>query len=169
RFLQNTNEEALGEAIHALSKSLALETNSPLSARAWGRMGDYHKQWALIVKTNEAEFDLAKQAYENSIQSQGADISCRNQAQIGLGEVFEHRGNPIAALVQYRKVIDDEESDLFWVKEAGLAAVRILESREEWDSVQKVYERLKRILPALGPVFEKKILIAQSHLDAAKK
>ena len=170
QFLQSTNksEDLLGYAFSALNHAVNISTNSPLAARAWGRIGDFHLQWGMM-QTNDVEFVAAEEAYARVVGLSTADIACRNQAEVGLGKILERRGELIPALVRYRKVLDAEDSDPFWVKEAGLSAARILEAREEWDSASKVYERIGRILPALSPVLEKKIASARAHLESARK
>ncbi len=170
QFLQSTNksEDLLGYAFSALNHSVNISTNSPLAARAWGRIGDFHLEWGMM-KTNEIEFAAAEEAYTKAVAVPLADVACRNQAQVGLGKILEKRGELVPALVRYRAVLDADDSDPFWVKEAGLAAARILELREEWDSASRVYERVARILPSLGQVLEKKIASARAHLETARK
>jgi tetratricopeptide (TPR) repeat protein len=169
-FLQSPNksEDLLSDAISALTHAINISTNSPISSRAWGRIGDMHLQWGMM-NTNAVEFVAARDAYEKAADPESSDVSCRNQAEVGLGRILEKQNDFMGALIRYRGVIDGDESDPYWVKEAGIASARILELREEWDAAVKVYERIGRMLPALAPVLEKKIAAAQTHRDVLKK
>ena len=55
-----------------------------------------------------------------------------------------------------------------WIKEAGLAAARLLESREDWLQVTRIYKRLSALDPQSRTSFERKLSDAQKRLLAGK-
>ena len=65
-----------------------------------------------------------------------------------------------AALDRYLNVVygknlrDGERPDPFWIKEAGLAAARVLETRGQWNESINLYRRLQDLVPSLRPVLE---------------
>ena len=53
------------------------------------------------------------------------------------------------------------------IKEAGLAAGRLLEAQQRWTEANKLYQGLLKALPALKPTWEKKIFQIKERLDTA--
>ncbi|MDB6020548.1 MAG: Tetratricopeptide domain protein, partial [Pedosphaera sp.] len=124
-------------------------TNSPNAARAWGRLGDVYYALAGAdaspTTTNNAAREFANQQYKEATNaftkamvSKLADAATRNEAEFRLAQTLAAmaRLQPAAdrdlmlvqALDHFYNVMDgenlrdNEQLDLFWVKEAGLEA-----------------------------------------------
>ena len=149
----NLNAQALFAYGGALMRKESSETNNPLAnfeqairvfkaicqsypqteqaALAWGEIGDCYLQL-----TN---YDAATGAYAQVTNSPVTSVAARSQAQVGIGLVFEKcaaqaTGTNQTALLQlaldnYLAVFDTRfgENDPFWVKEAGLQALPLME------------------------------------------
>ena len=63
---------------------------------------------------------------------------------------------------------DGEKADPFWTKEAGLKAIHLAESMNDWPHVISISKELCRLLPVLCPALEKKTLRAKESLRAQK-
>jgi len=148
----------------------------PMVPRAWGKMADCHLQ---LATGDTAKYELALALYQKVTNAASADVSTRSQAEVGIGLVLKQQarlaleegrkaeaaGLLDAALNNFLHVIyttrEGETPDPFWVKEAGLAAVAILEEQGKWKPALKVYQRLGEMIPELRPALEKKILNAR--------
>jgi TolA-binding protein len=133
-------------------------------ALAWGELGD------CCLQLNN--FDAATNAYARVFNSPFADISARSQAQVGFGIALEKKaalmfgGNQNAlfqlALENYLDVFygtnrrDGEQADLFWLKKAGLQALGVMETLQQWPQADKFFGRLEEELPQLKDSLEKK-------------
>ncbi len=149
----NLNAQALFAYGGALMRKESSDTNNPLAnfeqairvfkaicqsypqteqaALAWGEIGDCYLQL-----TN---YDAATGAYAQVTNSPVTSVAARSQAQVGIGLVFEKcaaqaTGTNQTALLQlaldnYLAVFDTRfgENDPFWVKEAGLQALPLME------------------------------------------
>ncbi|MBI5383213.1 MAG: tetratricopeptide repeat protein [Verrucomicrobia bacterium] len=165
----HTNAPArLETALETFRKIPQLFPNSPLVPRALGRMADCYAQDPLRY-TNALEF------YRQALNAPQADQATRSQAEVGLGHTLvrlaQLKSPPDAeglksALDHYRNVIygsslaDGEAPLPFWVKEAGLAAARLLESQRRWTELISLYERIQGIVPALKPSLDRRIQAA---------
>jgi TolA-binding protein len=137
---------------------------------AYGEMGDCYYQLGAQDPQNYAN------ATNNFIQvmaSPYAQIAARSQAQIGIGLVYEKlaaltngTGQTTclqAALGSYLDVFwgnnlrDTESADPFWVKEAGLRALPLIETLGEGDP-NKFIDQMEAVLPQMRDVLEKKRL-----------
>jgi hypothetical protein len=56
-----------------------------------------------------------------------------------------------------KNLLDREEADPFWVKEAALAAARLAEELQQWDVAGTWYQRLLTLLPPLRKTWELKL------------
>lgn len=170
QFLEDTNNVAnFQDAITAYNKVIKEFPTNALVPLAWGRIGDCQYQWGYLK--DSSAYDAATNAYTQVLESPLTDISARSLAEVGLGKVFEMRDGLDAALEHYAKVLYgniDEEFDVVCVKEAGLAAAKICEGRQQWEQAINLYLRLQEMLPALKPTLEKKIAIAKTRLEAVK-
>ncbi len=160
QFLASTNksEEDFRDIIAAFSKIKDTVTNS-LAAHAWGRIGDFQLQWALL-KTNSAAFIAASDAYSAALKIPDADIACRTQAKVGLAQVLEKQKQIGLALDQYLLVLyenDGEPSDPTWLRTAGISAAAIYESLENWSKAETTYNQLKKKIPSLAAAIDKRI------------
>jgi TolA-binding protein len=166
------------EAITAFSKVVQLFPTNSRAPLAWGRIGDCHRQMAAL---NPNSYQFASNAYEQVLSSPLADVAARSQAEVGLGQMSEQLARTVdptfskSAFNHYYNVVsgknlrDGEKVDPHWFKEAGLAAGRVAEERQEWDVAQRVYTRLADVLPALRPTLEKKIEKTREQLRASSE
>jgi TolA-binding protein len=157
-----TNEPILNHAIAALSKLTNGAATNAMAPLALGRLGDYYFQGrddAGAMRMYEAAL-----ACTNMI-----DAATRSQAEIGLGRVAYDQNERNEALSYYDKVLyDPDQTNPFWISQAGQAAGSICEDQGHWDAAVKVYERVLAAAPALRPALEKKIAAAQRMMDAGR-
>jgi TolA-binding protein len=156
-------------------------TNEPC-ALAWGGIGNCELQ---LAAQDPHAYDLATNAYAQVVNSPYASVPARNEAQVGIGLVFEKRAALATdddrtallrlALQNYLDVLyrnkapDGGQADAFWTKKAGLKAADLLETLGEWEQARNVYQRLEELLPSLKDSLEKKIARAQEHLPPGEK
>ena len=149
---------------------------SPLVPRAWGRIGDC---WFQLASRDPRCYTNACESYRKSMLSPAADPSTRAQAGVGLGNALLRQAmlGPSTdtnmaseALRQYLAVVNDDRSpaDLFWVKEAGLAALRVVEGQKRWREAFLLCDVLRRKLPALAPGLEKKMAQAREQMELGR-
>jgi TolA-binding protein len=168
QFLADTNRppDDFREAVSAFTRVTKDFSTNPLAPLAWGKLGECYFQWALLTK-DSANYDLATSAFGKVIESSDAPTAARDQATIRVGNIFESKGDIDQAMQQYTKVLyvqDGVEFDPRSVKEAGLAAARLCESRQEWEQAINIYRRILSLLPSLKGSLEKKISLAQVNL-----
>ena len=177
QFLVNTNklpnearEGTFVEAISAFNHVVNDFPKSPLVPRAWGRIGDCHRQWALLKQDNKA-FKDSLNAYSNVLSAAQSEPSLRAEASVAIGDIHEKLLQPKAALESYARVFyaEDDGAGAFWMSEAGQGAARVCESQGEFDQAIKIYQRLLNRFPALRPALDRKIDAARQHLESAKK
>jgi TolA-binding protein len=140
------------------------------AARAWGEIGDCYLQLA----TQSPQFySDATNAYAQAIAQPGAEVAARSQAQLGIGMVYEKlaaltNGVVQTALLQtaldnYLDVFfgnnlhDGETADPYWVKEAGLDALPLVETLGTGDP-NKFIDQMEALLPEQKVSLEKKRL-----------
>ena len=166
------------EAIRAFSKLQQLYPTNELFVLAWGRIGDCYLQLAAL---NPKNYEPSAQAYQTVMDDSRANASVRSQAEVGLALVLDKQvqskpeadqaeGRQLALQhylnVAYEKNLrEGEKSDPFWVKEAGLKAAKLAEELQMWQQAISLYEYLRRLLPALAPVLDSRILKARGHLS----
>jgi TolA-binding protein len=140
---------------------------SEQAALAWGETGDCYFQ--LAAQTTHF-YDDATNAYAQVIASPQAEVAERSQAQIGIGLVFEKRaalmtGTNQTALLQtalnnYLDVSfgsnlrDNETVDPFWVEEAVLRALPLIETLGAGNP-NKFIDQMEESLPQLKSSLEK--------------
>ncbi len=152
----------------------------PLVPRAWGAMAECFFQ---LGSADPANYARALELYTNITKSATADISTRQQAEVGIGHVLgvqaglaRARGAPDeatnllnAALSAYQSVIYPDENrepaDPFWVKEAMMSAAAICKTRGDWERAYKLYVRLADKIPPLRPSLEKDIEAARKQME----
>lgn len=161
-------------AIQVFSKLAQLNPNTRIALLAQGKMGDCYLQLA-GTDTNTAlvNYNFASNAYQRVVSATNlATFPDRAQAEVGLGLVLEKSAqltngtNPPAlaraALDHYLNVVygnvreAGEPPDLFWIRRAGLEAVRLAESLGAWEQVARLCDTLATQLPPLQPMLEKK-------------
>lgn len=137
---------------------------------AWGEMGNCYYQLGAQDPLNYAS---ATNAYLQVMVSPAAKVATRSQAQLGLGLVYEklaaltngaaQTGFLHAALDNDLDVFwgnnlhDGETSVPFWVKQAGLRALPLIESLGAGDP-NKFIDQMEAILPQMKDILEKKRL-----------
>ena len=140
---------------------------------AWGQMGAYYTQIAGMTH-DPKDYERAINAYANAGSTNNpADPSCRSMVETGLAKVLEKQAEETSgpdrinllkeALRHYvyvaegKNLLDREEADPFWVKEAALAAARLAEELQQWDVAGTWYQRLLTLLPPLRKTWELKL------------
>lgn len=179
------------EAIRVFGTLPQLYPGTPSAAQAWGEIGNCYLQ--LAVRDSSA-YLAASNAFHQVTNAPQAGVALRSQATVGLARVAEglagqKAGNEKAALLKlardhyldvfYAKHLREGETrDLFWIKEAGLGALRVVESfmtanvagsREEWQQVKRLCETMQELLPPLRPRLERIIAKAREQLPPDEK
>jgi TolA-binding protein len=153
------------EAIRVLDKITREYPMTALAPLAWGRMGSCYFQLATADANNYA---LALAAYNNALDTNLANVTCRSMAEVGLARVLEAQARQASptertnllneALRHYRYVVDGknlgehEVADPYWVKEAAVGAARLAEEQQQWDVASNLY---KRLIDELAPPLRK--------------
>jgi TolA-binding protein len=159
-------------ATNVFSQICQLYPTNKLCAQTWIEIGKCDLQLAA--------YDLATNAFAQTVAAPFANVAARSQAEIGIGIALEKTAalaggtNQTAllelALNDYEDVLlqknlrDDEIADPFWVEKAGLQAASVAESLGEWTQAADIYGSLKRWLPQLNASLDKKIAEAKTHL-----
>jgi len=183
-----TNSAELEEAIKVLSFITNATPSNSLAILALGKLGDCYVQWA-DFKKDPVAYATAAQMYQAalnlyattlrapppSVPPRGiapivetADVATRNQLEAGLGLVAERLNQPDQALEYYSRVLFADDSDPFWVEQAGEKAARICEDRGQWGQTVRIYTRVLQAVPSLRPTLANRIAAAQTRADATK-
>jgi TolA-binding protein len=157
------------EAARRFSKVAQLYPDKKIAVLALGKVGDCYWQ---LGETDPGQYHYAADAYQSVLTNALAGIPERSQAEVGLGLVQEKLGqlasgtNAAAltkqALEHFLNVVygsnrrESEQPDAFWVKRAGLDALRVAEALQSWDHLAKLCDTLSELLPPLQPMLEKK-------------
>ncbi len=168
------------EAIKAFGRITQNYPTNPIVARAYGRIADCHLQLAI---QDVSRYKLAIEFYKQAMESPLADVSTRGMAEVGLARALEKQAQqkppaeqkPLLdeALSHYQnvvyqnKLIGNERPDLVSIKEAGLAAGRLLEAQQRWTEATSFYKGLLEILPALKSTWEKKMAQTRDRAEAS--
>jgi TolA-binding protein len=165
-----TNKQAdYEQAIGVFSKIIETQPTNELAVLAIGQKANCLLQWAKVTQ----QYEPALAEYAKITNSPVANATVRSIARVGMGVVLEKQaeqktGAEQSALLRsalnlYLDVLyfdkdlrEGEKPDPFWVKKAGLEAARLTESAQEWTQAIKIYERLRELMPALGPTLDKK-------------
>ena len=108
------------------------------------------------------------------LRTPGADVTNLNQAEVGLGHVYERLGDTNAALTHYLNVIPDYNVDLdtcdpVWIKEATVNAVGLYEKQGQWEQAANLCARVLRRVPSLRDALENRMKLDRAHIQAAQK
>jgi TolA-binding protein len=157
-------------AISFLTQIVQMNPTNADAARAWGEIGNCYFQLS--------NFDLAENAYgqvfgTNAPAAAAADVTVRSAAMVGYGLVLEKAAESVtgvdrtnllqAALDKYLDVFDTnvgknlrdgEVADPWWVKEAGLRALPLIQSLGAGNP-DKFIDQLEQLLPSLKGSLEK--------------
>ncbi len=180
-------EEQIAAAIEVFK---FIPSTNRLAPMAWGRIaGCYVLLAALDAKVpgKSAKEDLGYAAdYFERAMKPPADLTTRSLAEIGLAGVLEKQAEATLPPVEKARLQDDaldhylhvfyedkvpagEHADPFALKEAGLAAAKLVEVRMNWAVAIKLYERLEAALPQLHNRIAPKLKEARANLDAARE
>ena len=159
-------------ATNVFSQICQLYPTNESGVLAWNEIGDCDLQLA--------NYDGATNAYAQVFNSPYARISARSRAQIGFGIALGKKAELAAgeeqkqlfqlALGNYLDVFetwtgknlrDGEVADLFWVKEAGLRALPLIQSLGVAPP-EKFIDTMETLLPQLKDSLEKKKAAMQS-------
>ena len=149
---------------------------------AYGRKADCHREWALLTRQYDA-LTNALQAYQHVIDATNAEVNARSMALVGQGNVLQKQAeqksgpekkalleaatNKYASVFYGKNLRSGELAESFWVEKAGLDLVALLTGPSEvqnWRQAALVCERLKKLLPVLGPYLDPMIAKAQRAL-----
>lgn len=160
----------LEEAVRAFSKLPQLFPANRLAVLAQGRIGDCYLQ---LASRDPQRYDAAAQAYRKVMDDPLAPVAARSQAQVGLALALDGaaRSKPaperdagrrealqhLLAVVYEKNLRDGEPADPFWLRKAGLEAVRLAEELQLWPQAADLCEYLARLLPPLRPQLEARI------------
>ena len=152
-----TNKLAnMEEARRVFSRIAQLYPTNQQTALAWGEIGNCSLQ---LATEDVSYYTAASNAYQQAIASPFASGAARSQAKVGLGITLEKMaelkpaGEKTALLILARDNYLDValesgvSADLFWQKEAGKKALKVLEVLEDWCAVEKLCGQLQGWLP----------------------
>jgi len=155
-------------AINAFDRVVQKFPNDRIVPEALGKIGNCHLQ---LAAGDPKRFDQAADSYRKALAHPAAVAATRSQAEVGLADtlqktaavrvngerdaLLDQAANHCLNVVYGTNLKPDEKPEPYWVKEAGLRAGTILESRGRFDEALKLYERLGTELPPLRPAMEK--------------
>lgn len=170
------------EAVVVFNRITQIYPTNRLATIALGRLGDCYLH---LAQENPENYMKAIEYYQKVIAS-NADVSTRSQAETSLGIVYERlaqlklpneKGQFIKqALEHYLNVVygrnlkvdHHEQPDIFWIKKAGLNAISLLESIQQWEQLINLCNRLKPLMPSMSDYFSKKIIMANEKIASGK-
>jgi TolA-binding protein len=170
------------EAIKAFNKIIVLYPTNSRAALAWGRIGDCYFQ---LASQDPKLYETATNAYSQVLNSPVADVAARSQVRVGIGQILERlaaiadaaeaRTLRTQAFESYYSVINPadlrpgEKLEPYWFKEAGLAAARLAEQNQQWETAARIYMRLIEALPSLRPTLERKLQNARDQISSPSR
>jgi TolA-binding protein len=179
---ESTNrDDDYGTAIRVFGKICQDYPTNRQVFLAYGQKANCHLQWAALTHHYD-DLTNAFQAYQHVIDMTNADVNARSMALVGQAIVLQKQAeqktgpekktllesslNKYLSVFYGKNLREGEQAESFWVKKAGLDLAALLtESAEvqDWQQTLKVYERLKKLLPVLGPSLDPKILKARER------
>ncbi len=149
---------------------------------AYGQKAICHRQWALLTHQYD-DLTNALQAYQHVIDMTNADVNARSMALVGQANVLKNQAeqktgpekkallesalDKLMSVFYGKNLREGEQAESFWVKKAGLDLADLLAESGEvqnWQQTLGVYERLKKLLPVLGPSLDPRILKAREKV-----
>jgi tetratricopeptide (TPR) repeat protein len=174
--------DQFNEAIVVFNRITQIYPTNKLAILALGRLGDCY----LHLASENLENYLKSIEFYQKVIASNADISTRSQAETSLAIVYEKLSQLKLpnektqflkqALEHYLNVIygrnikpeQNEQPDLFWIKKAGLNAISLLETTQQWEQLINLCNRLKPLMPSMADFFSKKIIMATEKLSASR-
>ncbi|MBI3851691.1 MAG: tetratricopeptide repeat protein [Verrucomicrobia bacterium] len=169
------------QAINAY-KRVVQDFPTNLAALALGQIGECCFQ---LGADDPKRYDLAASYFQQVLTNAYADATVRSQAEVKLAMVFEKQAALKSdaereqllelALNRYLNVVyghnlrGEEKPDLYWLKQAGLAAGNLAEAAKQWEQAVKLYQRMLDLLPPMRTALEIKIKKAEEHFQLQKK
>jgi TolA-binding protein len=175
----STNTADLYKAIGSLQTIVEARSNRWEAAQAWGRIGDCYFN---MGAKDSGQYALAISNYSLVINAPAALNEARNQARFKLAVTKEKQaalksGAEQTALLKealaqyadvfYQNLNDPEGPSTFWIKESGLAAGQVAVTLQRWDDAESIYTDLKKLLPVLAPICDKRISKVNEHRPSA--
>jgi TolA-binding protein len=169
--------QKFGEAIKAFGRIANNYPEHDYAPLALGKIGNCHLQLAAL---DPERYAMATNAYHRAMQMPQADPGTRNLAEVGLANALvlqsqtqsgeEREALLDEALEHFLNVVyQTDPPDLYPVKEAGLAAAKLLETQEKWDKAINLYQQLWELLPPLRETLQKRIdQVKNQRNDPAK-
>ena len=171
--------ENFDEAIRVFNVIQQSYPTNEMAVLAWVEKARCWMQQGALGFTN------AWLAFSQVITSAVANVTARSEAQVGRGQLLEAATQGVSgpertvllrqALEDYLDVVyeknllyEGEKRDSFWVKTAGVAAGRVLETLGEWEQAEKLYVRLQGLLPPQRASLQRKIEQARERRQAEK-
>ncbi|MDG1892744.1 MAG: tetratricopeptide repeat protein [Verrucomicrobiota bacterium] len=153
------SQPSIDGAISSYLKVYAVHMPNRWESRAWGRYGDlYH--------FTGDDYPEALKAYERALTYQGVSISMRSQLLVSIGQVREHMAEALQgpqktslleealehylAVVYMKNLQKGETPDAFWIREAGVRAMQVLEHTRNWPQAKVFSAYLSELLPSQG-------------------
>jgi TolA-binding protein len=161
-----TNKLAnIEEARRVFSRIVQLYPTNQQTAQAWGEIGNCSLQ---LATEDVSYYTTASNAFQQAIASPFASVAARSQAKVGLGKTLEKMAESKPGAEEKRALLvlardnyldvtlqTAEAPDvLFWQKKAGLEALRVMETLEDWCAVEKLCGQLQDWLPLSRVSFE---------------
>lgn len=164
------------------SKILQLFPDERIALLAQVKIGNCFLQLGGLNPTNALEnYNLATNAYCRVLTATNhLEFADRAEAEVGLGLALERQAKLLngtngpalqqAAMEHYLNVIygsarrEDEPTDMFWVKRAGLEALTLAESVQAWEKVGPLCRTLAAQLPSLQSQLDKRRERAEEEL-----
>ncbi len=151
------NPVALGRASNAYTTVYAVHRPNRWEPLAWGRRGD------LLYFSGE-DYQEAINAYEEALKYEYLNIGTRSQLAVSLGLAKERLSesedgtrdmametealNHYLHVVYQKNLKRGEVTDAFWLREAGIRAMAILERQDNWVQAKAFTDYLSKLLPS---------------------
>ena len=160
------------EASKAFRNLTILYATNSVAPKAWGNLGNCYLQ--LAQQDPAYYYSEATNSYQQVINHPLASIVDRSQAEIGIGIALKKRADtfttalerePLLERAQFhwhrvlyeKNLLKGESPDPFWQKKAGLESAQLAEAMQDWKAAAGIYERLRDLLPQLGPYLDRQI------------
>jgi tetratricopeptide (TPR) repeat protein len=171
-----------GEASKAFRNITRQFGTNEVVPKAWGNLGNCFLQ---LARQEAAYYSEATNAFTRVLAFPNASVTDRSQALVGIGialakladtystpkdqQALQEQAQASFLRVVYEKnLLPGEKPDPFWQKKAGLEAAQLAEQLQDWNAALGTYERLKQILPPLGPELDRRIARIRSRPAAEK-
>ena len=167
---ETTNRTYYLDAAKIFTSLFNLYPTNRVGIQALGRVGDCYRDLA-VADTNY--YGEATKTYQQVVDAPPADVPTRCLAEIGLAQVAERLADlttnapakreflrrareAYLNVVQGTRLREGEKRVLFWVSEAGAAALRVDEELGDWEQYVKLCDTLQDLLPSLREQLLKK-------------